>query len=51
MENFSKLRRNSATMETNNNIIDNTNEMKNFFHQDDREITRIIDKHLNSNIP
>ena len=30
MENFSKLRRNSATMET-NNIIDNTNEMKNFF--------------------
>ena len=28
-----------------NNIIDNNNEMKNFFHQDDREITWIIDTH------
>ena len=28
-------------MET-NNIIDNTNEMENFFHQDDREITWIM---------
>ena len=46
MENFSKLRRNSATTET-NNLIDNTNEMKNFFHQDDKEITWIIDKHHN----
>ena len=35
MENFSKLRQNSATTET-TNIIDNTNEMKNFFHQEDR---------------
>ena len=50
MENFSKLRKNSATTET-NNIIDNTDKMKNFFHQDDREITWIIDKHHNSNIP
>ena len=44
MENFSKLRQNSAITET-NNIIDNTNKMKNFFHQDDREITWIIDTH------
>ena len=42
--------KNSATTET-NNIIDNTNEMKNFFHQDNREITWTIDNHHNSNIP
>ena len=33
------------------NLIENTKEMKNFFHQDDKEITWIIDKHHNSNIP
>ena len=49
LENFSKLRRNSATTEM-NNIIDNTKEMKHFSHQY-REITWINDKHHNSNIP
>ena len=48
MENFSKLRRNFATT---GKKIDDTNEMKNFFDQDDREITWIIEKHHNSNIP
>jgi len=50
MENFSKLRRNSTTTET-NNIIDNTNEMKNFFHHENgRKLGLLIGTTI-SNIP
>ena len=51
MENFPKLWGEDEPLMESDNIIYNTNEMKNFFHQDDREITWIIDKYHNSNIP
>ena len=51
MENFSKLWGDNRPLMETNNIIDNTDEMKNFFHQDDIEITWTIDNHHNSHIP
>ena len=51
MENISRLwGANRPQMET-IDLIESTEEMKNFFHQDDREITWIIDKHHKRNNP
>ena len=51
MENISRLWGDNRPLMETIDLIESTEEMKNFFHQDDREITWIIDKHHNSNIP
>ena len=51
MENISKLWGYNQPLAVSINLIENTKEMKNFFHQDDREITWSIDNHHNRNIP
>ena len=45
MRNISKLWGDNQPLMENIDLIKNTEEMKNFVHQDDREITWIIDKH------
>ena len=51
MENISKLWGDNRPLMETIDLIESSEEMKYFFHQDDREITWTIDNHHNSNIP